>query len=93
MACEQRMLNGGTAVDSVGLVHTRYTLSPDVCWVGAHKIHTLSRRVLGLVVQSSIQWRVIIIIIILTINRASHSDASHASIYVVIFDLSLSVVG
>ena len=32
MACEQRMLNGGTAVDSVGLVHTRHTLSPDVCW-------------------------------------------------------------
>ena len=74
------MLNGGTAVDSVGLVHTR---------------HTLSRRVLGLVVQSYIQcrWRFIIIIIILTINRASHSDASHASIYVVTFDLSLSVVG
>ena len=32
MACEQQMLNGGTALDSVGLVHTRYTLSPDVCW-------------------------------------------------------------
>ena len=37
VACEQWMLNGGTTVDSIGLMHTRYTLS---------------RCVLGLVVQS-----------------------------------------
>ena len=30
VACEQRMLNGQTTVDSTGLMHTRY--SPDVCW-------------------------------------------------------------
>ena len=37
VACEQRMLNGQTTVDSIGLMHTRCTLS---------------RSVLGLVVQS-----------------------------------------
>ena len=36
------MLNGQTAVDSIGLMHTRYVLSPDVCWHRLYRVEVLN---------------------------------------------------